>query len=61
MTPTHLLPCELDTRDPNFPAKCMAMTDQMRFEMGELVALARKNIDESRGLMAQVDRQLAAK
>lgn len=56
---SHLLPSKLDIRDPAFPARCMAMTDQMRVEMGELIVLTRKHIDESRVLMAQADRLLA--
>jgi len=56
---SHLLPSKLDIRDPTFPARCRAMADQMRVEMGELVVLTRKHIDESRALMAQADRLLA--
>jgi hypothetical protein len=58
---SHLLPSELDIRDPNFPAKCMAMTGQMRSEMNELVARTKATIAETRTLMTEIDRWNAQK
>jgi hypothetical protein len=36
--PSHTPPLRLDVRDPDFPAQCIALTNQMRSEMRELVA-----------------------
>jgi hypothetical protein len=56
--PSHVLPTELDVRDPNFPRDSMEWTTHMRWEMNELVALAKKSITESRTLIAEADRVL---
>jgi hypothetical protein len=56
---SHLFPSELDIRDHSFPSRCMAMTDQMRSEMNELVALTKATLAESRTLMTEIDCMLA--
>ena len=58
---SHILPLRLDVRDPDFPAQCIALTNQMRSEMRELVAATQHEIATSRTLMAQIDRVLAGK
>lgn len=58
--PIHISsPSELDIADHNFPAKCVVWTDQMRFEMDELLVLTKHTIAESRTLIAEIDRVLA--
>jgi hypothetical protein len=58
--PSHIL-SPSDLSDPDFHAKCVAWTDQIKFEMDEAIALTRKTLTDSRYLMRQVDRQLAWK
>jgi hypothetical protein len=58
--PIHISsPSEFDITDRNFPAKCIAWTDQIRYELDDLLALTKQTIAESRTLMAQIDRMLA--
>jgi|GraSoiStandDraft_5_1057265.scaffolds.fasta_scaffold124391_2 hypothetical protein len=58
--PIHISsPSELDIADHNFPAKCIAWTDQIRFELDDLLVLTKQTIAESRTLMAEIDRMLA--
>lgn len=55
--PSHIL-SPPDIGDPDFRAKFGAWTDQIQFEMDETIALTRKMLDESRTLMAEIDRRL---
>jgi hypothetical protein len=60
-SPTHLLFTDLDASEPDFPARCLAMTDQMLSEMNATIALTKVTIAESRVVMAKADRILAWK
>ena len=57
--PNDILTSKLDPSEPDFPARSMRWTDQMQAEMKELVAGSRATIDESRALLAAVNRLLA--
>jgi hypothetical protein len=57
--PSHNLPSQLDIRDPDFANQCVALLDQMRCEMYELVAVTNNGIVTSRILLAEIDRVLA--
>jgi hypothetical protein len=57
-SPSHIL-CPPNIGDPDFPAKYMAWTAQIRSEINETVALTRKILAECRGLLKEADRVLA--
>lgn len=57
--PAYILACEVDVRDPRFPAQCMAWTNQMRSEIQEIIALTNGTIATSKALIKQADRLLA--
>ena len=56
---TRPLP-HLDVWDPGFAAGCRAWTNQIRSEILETVALTRRTIAESKALIEEADRVLAA-
>lgn len=55
---SHLVPIDLNIHDPKFPAKCMALTERMRFEMDAIVIQTKTTIADSRTLILQTDRLL---
>ena len=59
--PAHILPSELDIRDPGLCAQRGAWTGQMQCEMTELVARAKATIATSRELLKELDRVLASR
>jgi hypothetical protein len=46
--PRHILPLQLDVRDPNFAEKSTVWRARMRAEIVELVTLTKKQIAESK-------------
>ena len=57
--PSHILPADLDARDADFAARCMAWRREIRGEMDDLVAHTKQTITESRDLLDNTDRLLA--
>jgi hypothetical protein len=57
--PEHIDLLELDVRDPKFPARCLALTAQMRCDMQASVERTIVVLAESKALMAEIDHMLA--
>ena len=58
---SSLLPRELDPHDPNFERKSRSWAFEAQCQMNELVLRTRETVEESRALVAEVDRLLARK
>jgi hypothetical protein len=58
---SSLLPLGLDPHDPNFERKSRSWAFEAQCQMNELVLRTRETVDESRELVAEVNRLLARK
>ena len=59
MTGRHLLPSELDVRDPNFARQCLSWAHEAHRDMEELIARTTATIEESSALLEHLDRLLS--